>query len=404
MLAAACSSPSLQDSAAGFDASDTPAPDVADIAIDSGPPCRNDSDCADALFCNGAERCMPGAPGADARGCLPANPAHACAANQTCNESMRQCATQCADLDGDGHGATACGGDDCDDADPLRFPGRAEVCDPIDHDEDCDALTYGPRDADGDGETAIACCNVAADGTRHCGSDCNDSSANAHSGLPEACDGLDNDCDGAIDEGVGEPHYLDADHDGFGLATSSPLVQCGVVAGYVTNDTDCNDADPSIHPGAAEPCDSIDNNCSGAIDDGPLLVACHADADADGIVGSAVAMMVSCTCPAGLRVANAPYDCDDGNASVYPGQTAFFEAARSNGTWDYNCNGLDEIGLTRTGSACAGTDPATCMASPSGWNGTTPPGCGQGAIRSVCNYTTTLGCFGGPAYTMQVCH
>ena len=84
---------------------------------------------------------------------------------------------------------------------------------------------------------------------------------------------------------------------------------------------------------------------------------------------------------------------------MYPGQTAFFVAERSNGTWDYNCNGLDEIGLTRTGSACAGTDPATCMASPSGWNGTTPPGCGQGAVRSVCNYTTTLGCFGGPAYT-----
>jgi len=34
-------------------------------------------------------------------------------------------------------------------------------------------------------------------------------------------------------------------------------------------------------------------------------------------------------------------DCDDTNANAYPGQTAFFVTPRSNGHYDYNCNGTD---------------------------------------------------------------
>jgi hypothetical protein len=37
--------------------------------------------------------------------------------------------------------------------------------------------------------------------------------------------------------------------------------------GFACND--CNDADPAIHPGAAEMCDGVDNNCNGMVDDAP---------------------------------------------------------------------------------------------------------------------------------------
>jgi len=61
--------------------------------------------------------------------------------------------------DGDGRDSIACGGDDCDDNDRNRYPGNAEVCDAEDHDEDCDATTFGNRDVDGDGHIDALCGN-----------------------------------------------------------------------------------------------------------------------------------------------------------------------------------------------------------------------------------------------------
>ena len=54
------------------------------------------------------------------------------------------------DADGDGAYASICGGDDCDDLDPDRYPGNTEVCN-AGRDEDCDPKTGGNRDSDGDG-------------------------------------------------------------------------------------------------------------------------------------------------------------------------------------------------------------------------------------------------------------
>ncbi len=62
-------------------------------------------------------------------------------------------------------------------------------------------------------------------------------------------------------------YYRDADGDTYG-ALAVTTQACSVPAGYVTNSTDCNDADASINPGAAEICDNIDNDCNGKIDDG----------------------------------------------------------------------------------------------------------------------------------------
>jgi len=77
----------------------------------------------------------------------------------------------------------------------------------------------------------------------------------------ERCDGLDNDCDGAVDE------LFDLDEDGW-LADEP---ECRLM----TSTLDCDDLDPSIHPEALELCDGLDNDCSGRIDDA-------ADSDSDG--------------------------------------------------------------------------------------------------------------------------
>ena len=84
--------------------------------------------------------------------------AAALSAAPTSAEAQGRCATP--DRDGDGHRAIECGGDDCDDDDPGRYPGRPEVCDAAGHDEDCDPRTAGFKDDDGDGFVDAECRNV----------------------------------------------------------------------------------------------------------------------------------------------------------------------------------------------------------------------------------------------------
>lgn len=125
--------------------------------------CDSDIQCIPGgVFC--AERtrlCKPGTSGADEAGCvrLPA-PQPACGPGFACNEAGRRCvSTKICDADRDGSDSIECGGNDCDDNDPSRRPGRTEVCDVAGHDEDCNAETVGTRDSDGDGHTDAACWN-----------------------------------------------------------------------------------------------------------------------------------------------------------------------------------------------------------------------------------------------------
>ncbi|MDP2310815.1 MAG: polysaccharide lyase family 7 protein [Pseudomonadota bacterium] len=84
----------------------------------------------------------------------------------------------------------------------------------------------------------------------------------------EVCDGVDNDCNGLVDDFPedGGVWYADVDGDGHGDA-SSPILACEAPAGAVAGSDDCEDADPAIHPGAGEICNGLDDDCDGALDD-----------------------------------------------------------------------------------------------------------------------------------------
>ncbi len=136
------------------------------------------------------------------------------------------------DLDGDGFSPP----EDCDDADPASYPGAAEI--PYDGvDQDCDGLDLTDADADGFDSQQVG------------GEDCDDQDASINPSAAEVCDFTDNDCDGAIDDGV-EPltWYADKDGDGHGDPVTG-VESCEVLDDRVLDGIDCRDDDPLVYTG-----------------------------------------------------------------------------------------------------------------------------------------------------------
>ena len=166
-------------------------------------------------------------------------------------------------------------------------------------DVDVDPDTGTVQDGDGDG-----------DGFTTDEGDCNDTDAATNPGATEVCDGIDNHCDGAIDEGLEQIWYQDADSDGFGDGAIL-LSTCEAPGGYVENGDDCDDAIGSVYPGALELCtDLIDRDCDGLVG--------AVDADGDGVA--------------------ACEDCNDSDPAISPSATEICDAADV----DEDCDGLSD--------------------------------------------------------------
>lgn len=131
------------------------------------------------------------------------------------------------------------------------------------------------------------------------------------------------------------PWYADADGDGYG-DDATGLLSCTAPVGYVSDNTDCNDANAAINPGAAEVCNGIDDNCNGSSDEGLTFTTYYADADGDGY-GDAATSVSACSVPAGYVLDNT--DCDDTQNTVYPGADEICDGL------DNDCDGDYDEGL-----------------------------------------------------------
>lgn len=184
--------------------------------------------------------------------------------------------------DRDGDGVTY--EDDCDDR--SSGSGAVQTWYP---DDDGDG--FGDMDATG----TESCDDLGARGMSLDHTDCNDADAAITPDAEEACDDIDNDCNGAVDEASEcEDHNTDGDGDGFAA------------------DVDCDDTDADVYPNAEETWyDGVDQDCDGGSD---------YDQDADGHDSDA----------------HGGDDCDDQEATTYAGALEVCD------NLDNDCDGEDD--------------------------------------------------------------
>ena len=133
-------------------------------------------------------------------------------------------------------------------------------------------------------------------------------------------------------------YYLDQDGDGFG-DPQTPIQATSRPAGYVTDNTDCDDADDRVNPASQEVPDNIDNNCDGQVDEGTPSAVFYLDRDGDGF-GDPQAPFQSTSQPPGYVTDNS--DCDDTDDRVNPASQEVPDNI------DNDCDGQVDEGIAST--------------------------------------------------------
>lgn len=255
----------------------------------------------------------------------------------------------------------------------VAAPSADELCDTLDN--DCDgAVDEGDVCAD-------ACCfgDICAGVCATASIDDSGSCVEPSGYGAETCDLRDNDCDGSVDEGVASTWYRDVDGDGYGSSAGGTVSGCSPPVGYVANDQDCNDTDGGVRPGAAELAgDGTDQDCDGQ-------EVCFVDSDGDGFRVAATVLSADNDCSdGGEAAAGAPAgDCDDGNVLVNPGRPEVCNGA------DDNCDGATDEGGVCSGTPCcfSGTCEGVCGGARLAADGScgTPVGWGEEVCDGVDN-------------------
>jgi hypothetical protein len=190
--------------------------------------------------------------------------------------------------------------------------------------------------------------------------DCDDNDPTVSPLVEELCNGVDDNCNGRIDEDPidGEVYYSDIDRDGYGDPSDAVRSCVPITNRLVLRDDgrwDCNDRDPSFAPDQPETCDAGDQNCDGdadlyAIDGEPW----YQDADQDLYFATTVSVL-SCSRPTDwpYQVQSLPGDdCDDANREVNPSRIEIWYDG-----FDQNCDGLDDFDADGDGFKARAFEP-----------------------------------------------
>ena len=258
--------------------------------------------------------------------------------------------TECEESNGHGtcYGERKCNADGLADCD-AQVPGPEE-CNEID--DNCDGEVdppnsakcvtyYFDNDGDGYGIGAGEClCEPYSENQVTLPGDCNDANVGVNPAIAEACNYVDDDCDGLADEAGAEgceTVYYDGDHDGYGDASQTDCL-CKETDDYAFEAGDCDDSDPLSNPGADEVCDAADNNCDAVIDEENSFgcTPYYLDQDKDGY---GLADQLKCLCDKiGDYSAIKGGDCDDADYDIHPTTVELCDAL------DNDCDGQADEG------------------------------------------------------------